>query len=321
MGAQIPYGLKYFMIYDIHLFCFVVMNQIYWLILLNHLKTFQKVDNSSKDTLTNFDFNSYKRKNIWFEIACSVALGIFYVIILGLLIFVIVGEIDGCEEIHDTKDATKNNPLCQASRFIQYCLSYSRPGFFLLCIISEIYLYWSLHKNLSIHLYKHYEKIEEKLRRFFISSLAFKIFVVLHTALEVIPGSKVHGIDYFEDSFKKSWKFALIFILSSLKVIWYFIYIFYTANNIDFPEYLISILRAREKEGRFSEVSIFVRVSGTLGENEEDNEYSQLTAGDPEEREDLFRSMTDKEKENNGYENKACINKREDSDRATVDSI
>jgi len=145
--------------------------------------------------------------------------------------------------------------------------------------------------------------------------------VVLHTALEVIPGSKVHGIDYFEDSFKKSWKFALIFILSSLKVIWYFIYIFYTANNIDFPEYLISILRAREKEGRFSEVSIFVRVSGTLGENEEDNEYSQLTAGDPEEREDLFRSMTDKEKENNGYENKACINKREDSDRATVDSI
>lgn len=296
------------------------MNQMYWLILLNHLKTFQKVDKFSKDALRTFDFNLYKKKNIWFEIAWSVVLGIFYLIIFGLLVFVIVGEIDGCEEIHDTPEATHKNPLCQASRFIQYGLSYSRPGIFLLWIISEIFLYRSLHKNLRNNLYKHYEKIEKKLRRFFISSLAFKTFVVLHTALEVVPGSKVHGIDYFEDKFQKSWKFALIFILSTLKVIWYFIYIFYTANNIDFPEYLINILSGREKHARFSEVSIFVRVSGTLAQDEEDNEYSQLTASAAEEREDLFRSMTSKEKQSDGYEQKVCINKREDSDRATIDS-
>ncbi|CAI2371042.1 unnamed protein product [Moneuplotes crassus] len=315
LRSGMPYGLKYFFIYDIHFFCFVLMNQIYWVILLNHLKNFREVNQE------DFEIYEYKKKNLGFEVSWGIAVTSFYSFILAILIFVIFGEVFGCEEIQDTSKSTKNTPLCIASRFIQYGLSYSRPGVYLLLIITELFLYRALHKKLNSSLFKHYKPVQTKLFRFFVSSVAFKIFVVIHSSLGAILGSNFHGIDYFEDKFQNTLLFILVFAISILKVIWYFIYIFYTANNIDFPEYLISILKGRNLENRFSDVSIFVRASGTVVENEDHHESSLLSSGDTEAHEDLFRSKSNREREIVQYKSYANINEKDDSVITTRDSF
>ncbi|CAI2370991.1 unnamed protein product [Moneuplotes crassus] len=251
---NIPYSLLYWYMFDVNIYCFVLLNFTLWVILLSHIHLYSKLRQGMPYTTI------LKRLKIIEKIAVSLLILVHLVLFMTIVSICIFDATNGCECLYCQRERPPVlSFICEISNKLQSFLYYSKCAFystffFLTFVLSIVYLY-SLRKHLNFY----YKQVKNML--VFLSLLSL-IYFGLEASQDIVELKIKMSLSERlrpknDDTLTPNERFWHFCVNSVLQLV-FLAYIILSMKLFSFHRYLNNIFRGFGVEADFKEASIFI---------------------------------------------------------------